>query len=118
MDPNSTDFLNYWMLSPMFRSSKYLCGLLEKVPRAPIIIGVILTLRNPQSLFFSKDQVNIFLLFLVLLQAYPVIIRESDVNNVAFVCFLVDHENVWPVMRYFPICLDGKIPKNFNLVIL
>ena len=42
------------MLSPMCRSSKYSCGLLEKVPRAPIIIGVILTLRNPQSLFISK----------------------------------------------------------------
>ena len=84
----------------------------------------------------------------MLLQAYTPAIkcnRASDVNNVAFVCFLVNHDNVRPVMRYlisypdltlsleissdrvrsgceimryFPICLDGKIPKNFSLVIL
>ena len=39
-------------------SSKYFCSFLEKVPRAPIIVGVILTVCNRQSLYF-KGQVNI-----------------------------------------------------------
>ena len=43
------------------------------------------------------------------LQAYPATNSASNVNNVAFVCFLVDHDNFRPVMQHFPISLDGKI---------
>ena len=74
-------------------------------------------LPNWPKCLYLKGLVNISLLFLVLLQAYPVINRASDVNNVAFVYFLVDHDNIRPIMRHFPICLNGKIPKNFSLVI-
>ena len=65
-------------------------------------------LPNWPKCLYLKGLINISLLLLVLLQAYPAINRASDVNNVAFVYFIVDHDNVRPVMRHFPIFLNGK----------
>jgi len=82
-DPNRTYVCNVWVLRPMRRFSKYFCRLLEKVPRAPITIVVVLALKSPLSPYL-KGQVDTFLLFLTFLEANPAINRTSDVNEVAF----------------------------------
>ena len=76
MDPSSTDFCNDWML---LKSNVQVFQILQYCirERVPNIIGMILTLLNRQSLYL-KGQVNIFLLFVMLFQAYLAINRASD----------------------------------------
>ena len=54
----------------------------------PNKIGVIFTLLNCQSLYL-KGQVNIFLLFLVLFQAYLAINRASNSKNIMWHLFVL-----------------------------
>ena len=39
-------------------------------------------------------------------------------HNDCFLCLLFLNYNVWPPVMDFTVCLDGKVPQQFNLLIL
>ena len=38
------------------------------------------------------------------------------VHNDCFLCLLFPNYNVWPPVMDFMVCLDGKVPQQFNLL--
>ena len=46
------------------------------------------------------------------------IVGLGYVHNDCLLCLLFLNYNVWPPVMDFTVCLDGKVPQQFNLLIL